>query len=173
MLRVQSFSQSWDVAFHLSPEINAKEISSCSAFPSVCSSATMPSHSGVHFRMVVKPGTRPDFLENIFTSNIIFVLLREIINTSGKKSKKKFFFFITRPHYFTGSGKYRVVRYPALTGYWVDIRYIPTHIVGWLILHPCVLACCLFFCISVFIRFFAKTPRGKGIATKHTKHTLN
>src|SRR6218665_3633894 len=55
---------------------NAKEISSCSAFPSVCS-ATMPSHSGVHFRMVVMPGTRPDFLENIFTPNIIFVLLRD------------------------------------------------------------------------------------------------
>src|SRR6218665_3779682 len=71
MLRVQSFSQSWDVAFHLSPEINAKQISSCSAFPSVCS-ATMPSHSGVHFRMVEKPGTRPFFLENIFTPNIIF-----------------------------------------------------------------------------------------------------
>src|SRR6218665_1881893 len=76
MLRVQSFSWSWDVSFHLSPDINAKEISSCSAFPSVCSS-TMPSHSGVHFRMVVKPGKRPDFLENIFTPNIIFVLLRD------------------------------------------------------------------------------------------------
>src|SRR6218665_1362736 len=71
MLRVQSFSRSWDVAFHLSPEINAKQISSCSTFPSVCS-ATMPSHSGVHFRMVKKPGMRPDFLENIFTTNIIF-----------------------------------------------------------------------------------------------------
>src|SRR6218665_3632857 len=101
MLRVQSFSQSWDVAFHLSPDINAKEISSCSAFPSVCST-TMPSHSGVYFRMVVKPGTRPDFLENIFTPNIIFVLLRDH-NSSGKKRKKKFL-FITRPHYFTGSG---------------------------------------------------------------------
>src|SRR6218665_2163617 len=33
--------------------------------------------SGVHFRMVVKPGTRPDFLENIFTPNIIFVFLRD------------------------------------------------------------------------------------------------
>src|SRR6218665_3450233 len=44
--------------------------------PSVCS-ATIPSHSEVHFRMVVKPGTRPDFLENIFTPNIIFVLLRD------------------------------------------------------------------------------------------------
>src|SRR6218665_265726 len=76
MLRVQSFSQSWDVAFHLSPEINAKQISSCSAFPSVCS-ATMPSHSGIHFRMVEKPWTRPDFLENIFTPNIIFVFLRD------------------------------------------------------------------------------------------------
>src|SRR6218665_582532 len=104
MLRVQSFSRSWDVAFHLSPEINAKQISSCSVFPFVCS-ATMPSHSRVHFRMVVKPGTRPDFLENIFTPNIIFVFLGDwgIINTSGKKSKKNFF-FITRPHYFTGSG---------------------------------------------------------------------
>src|SRR6218665_584294 len=60
----------------LSPEINAKQISSCSAFPSVCS-ATMPSHSGVHFRMVEKPGTKPDFLENIFTPNIIFVFLRD------------------------------------------------------------------------------------------------
>src|SRR6218665_4020453 len=100
MLRVQSFSQSWDVAFHLSPDINAKEISSCSAFPSVCS-ATMPSHSGVHFRMVVKPGTRPDFLENIFTPNIIFVLL-EIINTSGKKktSKKKIFFYYSAPLFY-------------------------------------------------------------------------
>src|SRR6218665_3226285 len=76
MLRVQSFSRSWDVAFHLSPEINTKQISSCSAFPSMCS-ATMPSHSGVHFRMVVKPGTRRDFLENIFTPNIIFVFLRD------------------------------------------------------------------------------------------------
>src|SRR6218665_3079369 len=76
MLMVQSFSRSWDVAFHLSPDINAKEISSCSAFPSVCS-ATMPSHLGVHFSMVVQPGTRPDFLENIFTPNIIFVLLRD------------------------------------------------------------------------------------------------
>src|SRR6218665_2086222 len=76
MLMVQSFSRSWDVAFHLSLEINAKQISSCSAFPSVCS-ATMPSHSGVHFRMVVKPGTRPDFLENILTPNIIFVFLRD------------------------------------------------------------------------------------------------
>src|SRR6218665_206494 len=105
MLRAHSFSRSWDVAFHLSPVINAKEISSCSAFPSVCS-ATMPSHSGVHFRMVVKPGTRPDFLENIFTPNIIF-------------------FFITWPHYFTWSGYYRIVKYPALTGYRMDIRYIP------------------------------------------------
>src|SRR6218665_3842920 len=70
------FSRSWDVAFHLSPDINAKEISSCSAFPSVCS-ATMPSHLGVHFRMVVKPGTRPDLIENIFTANIIFVFLRD------------------------------------------------------------------------------------------------
>src|SRR6218665_946996 len=60
----------------LQPDINAKEISSCSAFPSVCS-ATMPLHSGVHFRMVVKPGTRSDFLENIFTPNIIFVFLRD------------------------------------------------------------------------------------------------
>src|SRR6218665_3653289 len=76
MLRVQSFSQSWDVAFHLSPDINVKQISSCSAFPSVCS-ATMPSHSGEHFRMVVKPGMGPDFLENIFTPNIIFVFLRD------------------------------------------------------------------------------------------------
>src|SRR6218665_2703727 len=49
---------------------------SCSAFPSVCST-TMPSHSEVHFRMVVKPGTRPDFLENIFTPNIIFVFRRD------------------------------------------------------------------------------------------------
>src|SRR6218665_3685888 len=57
MLRVQSFSRSWNVAFHLSPE--------------------MPSHSGVHFRMAVKPGTRPDFLENIFTPNVIFVFLRD------------------------------------------------------------------------------------------------
>src|SRR6218665_887799 len=40
-------------------------------------SATMPSHSGVHFRMVVKYGMRPDFLENIFTPNIIFVFLRD------------------------------------------------------------------------------------------------
>src|SRR6218665_1880185 len=102
MLRVQSFYRSWDVAFHLSLDINAKEISSCSAFPSVCS-ATMPSLLGVHFRMAVKLGMRPDFLENIFTPNIIFVLLREIINTSSKKKVKKFF-FITRPHYFTGSG---------------------------------------------------------------------
>src|SRR6218665_3240649 len=103
MLRVQSFSRSWDVAFPLSPEINSKQISSCSAFPSVCS-ATMPSHSGVHFRMVVKPGTRPDFLENSFNPNIIFVSLKDLslINTLGKK--KLFLFFITRPHYFTGSG---------------------------------------------------------------------
>src|SRR6218665_2692097 len=63
--RVQSFSRSCDIVFHLSPETNAKPISFCNTFPSVCS-ATMPSHSGVHFRMVVKPGTRPDFLENIF-----------------------------------------------------------------------------------------------------------
>jgi len=27
--------------------------------------------------MVVKPGTRPDFLENIFTPNIIFVFLKD------------------------------------------------------------------------------------------------
>src|SRR6218665_3703668 len=101
MLRVQSFSRSWDVAFHLSPDINAKEISSCSTFPSVCS-ATMPSHSGVHFRMVVKPGTRPDFLENIFTPNIIFVLLT--LTPRVKKIKSKKFFFITWPQYFTGSG---------------------------------------------------------------------
>src|SRR6218665_2933130 len=91
MLRVQSFSRSWDVAFHLSPDINAKKISSCSTFPSVCS-ATMPSHSGVHFRMVVKPGTRPDFLENIFTSNIIFCLTEGLLIPRVKKSKKKNFF---------------------------------------------------------------------------------
>src|SRR6218665_2948982 len=101
---VQSFTRSWDVAFRLSPEINMKQISSCSAFPSVCS-ATMPLHLGVHFRMVVKPGMRPDFLENIFTPNIIFVFLRDIINTSEEKSNNfKKIFFITRPHYFTGSG---------------------------------------------------------------------
>src|SRR6218665_666908 len=69
------FLSELDVAFHLSPEINAKQISSCSAFPSVCS-ATMPSHSGVHFRMVEKPGTRPDFLENIFTPKKIFCFPR-------------------------------------------------------------------------------------------------
>jgi len=40
------------VAFHLSLEINAKPISSCNTFPSVCI-ATMPSHAGEHFRMVV------------------------------------------------------------------------------------------------------------------------
>src|SRR6218665_3544144 len=97
MLRTQSFSRSWDVAFHLSPDINAKEISSCSAFPSVCS-ATMPSHSGVHFRMVVKPGTRPYFLKNIFSPNKIFVLLRgSLIPQVKKKVKKNFFFYYSAP----------------------------------------------------------------------------
>src|SRR6218665_1971761 len=94
MLRVQSFSRSWDVAFHLSPEINAKQISSCSAFPSVCS-ARMPSHSGVHFRMVVKPGTRPNFLENIFTPNIIFVFL-----IPRAKKQNKFFFYYSAPLFY-------------------------------------------------------------------------
>src|SRR6218665_2673121 len=93
MLRVQSFSQSWDVAFHRSPDINAKEISSCSAFPSVCS-ATMPSHSGVHFRMVVKSGMRSDFLENIFTPNIIFCLPDGSLIPRVKKVKKNFFLLL-------------------------------------------------------------------------------
>src|SRR6218665_1347799 len=35
MLRVQSFSRSWNVAVHLSPDINVKELPSCGAFPSV------------------------------------------------------------------------------------------------------------------------------------------
>src|SRR6218665_2783321 len=128
MLRVQSFSQSWDVAFHLSPEINAKQISSCSAFPSVCS-ATMPSHSGVHFRMVEKPGTRPDFQENIFTPNIIFVCPKGSLIPRVKKKLKNFFFFF----YYSAPLFYRVrvipnriVRYPALTGYRMDTRYIPS-----------------------------------------------
>src|SRR6218665_2158967 len=114
MLRVQSFSRSWDVAFNLSPEINAKQISSCSAFPSVCS-ATMPSHSGVHFRMVEKPGTRPDFLENHFTPNIIFVFPEGSLIPWVKKINFSVFYYLAPLFYRVRlipnseiSGTYRV-----------------------------------------------------------------
>src|SRR6218665_2249011 len=73
----------------LSPLPSKLLVSSCSAFPSVFS-ATMPSHSGVHFRMVVKPATRPDFLENIFSPNIIFVFLRDHYYLGHKKSLYRF-----------------------------------------------------------------------------------
>src|SRR6218665_2491857 len=105
MLRVQSFSRSWDVAFHLSPEINAKQISSCSAFPSVCS-ATMPSHSEVHFRMVVKPGTRPDFQENIFTPNIIFFIPEGSLIPQVKKGKKISLFNYSAPLFYRMDNRY-------------------------------------------------------------------
>src|SRR6218665_1835359 len=137
MLRVQSFSRSWDVAFHLSPEINAKQISSCSAFPSVCS-ATMPSHSEVHFIMVVKPGTRPDFLENIFTPNINFVFLRDgSLTPRVKKSKKNFsFFYYSAPLFYRVwvipnneiSGTYRVPDEYPVHPYYIYVIYIYIYI---------------------------------------------
>ena len=41
--------------------------------------------------MVVKPGTRPDFLENIFTPNIIFCLPEGSLIPRVKKQKIKNF----------------------------------------------------------------------------------
>jgi len=73
MTFVQMIVDDREPAFHLSLEIIAKPISFCNAFPSVCN-ATTPSHSEAHFQMVVKPGTRPAFLENIFTPNNFFFL---------------------------------------------------------------------------------------------------
>src|SRR6218665_1052177 len=55
----KSFSQSWDISFHLSLEINTKLISCSNVFSSSCR-ATMPLHSETHFRTVVTPATQTD-----------------------------------------------------------------------------------------------------------------